>query len=135
MIRKAGAIKHTDKAEEVKVTFTVTKESDGSTATTGEITVTVPKGTNKTVSIAVNGNGTLEGDIGSQPIGSEITIVAIPEDGYRVSEWFVNGESIGRAETNLYTFVLEDDITIGVAFDKETGGGITEHGYRFLQLR
>lgn len=117
-----GAIRHTDKDEEVKLTFTVTKESDSSTATTGEITVTVPKGTNKTVSIAVNGNGTLEGDIGSQPIGSEITIIAVPDDGYQVSEWFVNGESIGRAGQTSYTFVLEDDITIGVAFTKRPGG-------------
>lgn len=125
---ETGAIKHTDKAEEVKVTFTVTKESDGTTATTGEITVTVPKGTNKTISIAVNGHGTLGGDIGSQPIGSEVTLVATPEEGYRVAEWFVNGESIGRKGENTYTFVLEDDITIGVAFEKKPGGGIPSTG-------
>ena len=125
---ETGAIKHTDKTEEVKVTFTVTKESDGTTATTGEITVTVPKGTNKTISIAVNGHGTLGGDIGSQPIGSEVTLVATPEEGYRVAEWFVNGESIGRKGENTYTFVLEDDITIGVAFEKKPGGGIPSTG-------
>lgn len=123
---ETGAITRTNEEETVVITITVTAE-DGTTATK-DVTVKVAKGSLKTITAKVWGNGSLQGDFGDQPIGGTIEVIAVPDKGYEVSEWFVNGESIGKTNATVQRFTVEDDMEIGVEFKRKSGGGIPSTG-------
>ncbi len=70
---------------------------------------------------AVAENGSVEG-IGSYLAGSEVTVKAIPNTGYKFSAWYVGEEKVSsNAE---YTFTAEADIELTAKFSKKSTGGI-----------
>lgn len=120
-----GNITRTNEVVEVQLVLFVQPEGgDGTTGVDVPVTVYVGIGNNKMVSTKIYGGnyGTLEGDIGQQPVGKELTVIAVPKSGYKITMWYVNGNAIGKASELSYTFVLEDDVEIGVRFEKITGG-------------
>ena len=123
---ETGAITRTNEEETVVITITVTAE-DGTTATK-DVTVKVAKGSLKTITAKVWGYGELQGDFGEQPIGSTIEVIAVPDKGYEVSEWFVDGKSIGKTNALVQRFTVENDMEIGVEFKRKSGGGIPSTG-------
>ena len=78
------------------------------------------------VYLEVFGKGTVSGDFaGIYSRGDEITITVNANDGYKVSKVLVNGQSI-TSETNEYTFVVKEDTTLEVRFDKEGNNTVVE---------
>ena len=79
---------------------------------------------NKTVSIKSLGNGSVsienyEGNSASLQFGSEVTIVATPDEDYEFVGWF-----LWRAETpvsidSVYTFTVSEDIELSAKFEKK----------------
>ena len=124
-----GNITRTNEVVEVKLVLFVQPEGgDGTTGVEVPVTVFVGIGNNKTVSTKIFGGdyGTLEGDIGEQPVGKEVTVIAVPKSGYKITMWYVNGNAIGGEGELSYTFVMEDDVEIGVRFEKITGGASSD---------
>ncbi len=78
------------------------------------------------VYLEVFGKGTVSGiPAGTLARGDEITITVNANDGYKVSKVLVNGQSI-TSETNEYTFVVKEDTTLEVRFDKEGNNTVVE---------
>ena len=78
------------------------------------------------VYLEVFGKGTVSGDFaGIYSRGDEITITVNANEGYKVSKVLVNGQSI-TSETNEYTFVVKEDTTLEVRFDKEGNNTVVE---------
>lgn len=78
------------------------------------------------VYLEVFGKGTVSGiPAGTLARGDEVTFTANANDGYKVSKVLVNGQSI-TSETNEYTFVVKEDTTLEVRFDKEGNNNVVE---------
>lgn len=52
--------------------------------------------------------------------GSDITIVATPNEGYKFEGWFVNDEKTPVSTDAIYTFTVSDNIKLFAKFYKET---------------
>jgi len=73
-----------------------------------------------------NGNGSLTATIGETPINTGDTIskdniiefTAVPNEGYKVKEWKLNGAIIPDNTSNNYTILLNNNVTVTVEFMK-----------------
>ena len=52
--------------------------------------------------------------------GSDVTIVATPNEGYKFEGWFVNDEKTPVSTDAIYTFTVSDNIKLFAKFYKET---------------
>lgn len=78
------------------------------------------------VYLEVFGKGTVSGiPAGTLARGDEVTFTVNANDGYRVSKVLVNGQFI-TSESNEYTFVVKEDTTLEVRFDKEGNNTVVE---------
>lgn len=78
------------------------------------------------VYLEVFGKGTVSGiPAGTLARGDEVTFTVNANDGYKVSKVLVNGQFI-TSETNEYTFVVKEDTTLEVRFDKEGNNTVVE---------
>ncbi len=116
-----GTINAIDTDTVVNVTFEVVSDVDETdVGITSLVAVAIPKAAKKTVSVSVSGVGEIQGNYGEQTVGTLIELVAVPGTRYKVGEWIVDGVSIGKIGST-YSFILENDISIGVIF--ESAGG------------
>ena len=89
------------------------------TVTTEEIETEVNADMLVTVSVAAE-NGTVTGS-GTYLKGSNITLTAVPNSGYKFSGWYVNNSSVSTE--NTYTFTADSDISLTAKFSKKSSGG------------
>ena len=102
----------------------VTKGSDGSMAM---VTVYVSSGG----SVTINGNAYESGDNLYYRVGTVVDIVAIPDSGYKLNYWRLNGETVDNGilyDRNKFSIAVNSsiDINLNVDFtstDLEAGGG------------
>ena len=85
----------------------------------GSITASVSRKNMETYAVADDDTGMLD------PVysGSTVTFTAIPNDGYKVSKWFVNGEEVSEQPVLTITDDMADQL-VQVQFDL-IGAGIT----------
>ncbi|MBQ7118590.1 MAG: S-layer homology domain-containing protein [Oscillospiraceae bacterium] len=105
----------------VKITNFVLKgeKADNYNVTTEELETTVSEDAVATVSVTAT-NGTVIGE-GTYLIGSEVTLVAEADEGYKFSGWYAGEESV--SDEDEYTFILEADAELIAKFTKKPTGG------------
>ncbi|MBE6912320.1 MAG: S-layer homology domain-containing protein [Ruminococcaceae bacterium] len=105
----------------VKITNFVLKgeKADNYNVTTEELETTVSEDAVATVSVTAT-NGTVTGE-GTYLIGSEVTLVAEADEGYKFSGWYAGEESV--SDEVEYTFILEADAELIAKFTKKLTGG------------
>lgn len=65
-----------------------------------------------TVNVSVDGNGTVTG-AGTYEVGEDVTLVAIPDVGYRFVRWS------NDVTDNPYTFTVTSDVTLQAVFEQD----------------
>ena len=98
----------------------------------------------KTVSIKSLGNGSVsienyEGNSASLPFGSEVTIIATPDEDYDFVGWFLWRAETPVSTNTVYTFTVSEDIELSAKFEKKSlvidlspSGSI--NGYDYVDL-
>ena len=77
-----------------------------------------------TITLEASKGGTVTATVDLEPIesgakvpaGSTIKVIATPDDGYEVDEWFIDEETIPTPETGYYYFDLKKDTKVKVTF-------------------
>jgi len=90
----------------------------------GDITVYAQWTAVYTVTFSAGENGVLTAKIDDSPItsgtsvqqGKSVIFIAIPDDGYDVSGWTVNGAAVANNTTNTYTLTDVSAATVAVSF-------------------
>lgn len=94
-----------------------------------------------TVSLAQTAGGTISADIEQAEKGTDVTVMAEPDEGYVLAGWIINGKEI-NASGDSCTFTLKEDTTVSAVFeakavepevryytvqisDNQTGGTVT----------
>ncbi len=105
----------------VKITNFILKgeKAENYNVTTEELETTVSEDAVAKVSVTAT-NGTVTGE-GMYLIGSEVTLVAEADEGYKFSGWYVGEESV--SDEVEYTFILEADVELIAKFTKKSTGG------------
>lgn len=84
--------------------------------TTGVRTVTVSYGENG--ALKLQGSTVENGESKSFDDGASVEIVTVPEEGFRVASFTVNGEKKSEADKNLYRITVTEDSVIEVLFEE-----------------
>jgi hypothetical protein len=115
----------------VEITNTITNNSDGGQKSTSVksnaatvmvsspityFTVTFNAGTNGTLSATVDNSQIFTGT--SVQHGKSVAFTAIPNEGYRVSGWTVNGIAIDGNTADIYTLSVSAATAVAVSFEK-----------------
>ena len=77
-----------------------------------------------TVTLEASKGGTVTATVDLDPIesgakvpaGSKVKVIATPDDGYEVDQWFIDDETIPTPETGYYYFTLNKDTKVKVTF-------------------
>ena len=76
-----------------------------------------------TVSVGTAGSGAVaikdvDGTSATVEVGSTLTVVATPDDGYMFSGWFIDGNEAPVSTDAEYTFTVSEDVTLTAKFTK-----------------
>ncbi len=96
---------------------------------TGTLTVNITPGATHTIAVAASENGTADAQINGASVasaghGTEITLVATPDSGYRLKKWTVT--TAGEAEiavTNDKFTMPNEDVAVKAEFEQIPSGG------------
>ena len=77
-----------------------------------------------TVTLEASKGGTVTATVDLEPIesgakvpaGSKVKVIATPDDGYEVDQWFIDDETITTPEAGYYYFTLNKDTKVKVTF-------------------
>ena len=77
-----------------------------------------------TVTLEASKGGTVTATVDLDPIesgakvpaGSKVKVIATPDDGYEVDQWFIDDETITTPEAGYYYFTLNKDTKVKVTF-------------------
>ena len=95
------------------------EKSENYVVTTESVESTIAK--SNIVSVAITAtNGTVTG-AANYIKGSNVTVVATPDSGYKFNGWFIDTTSVSSDAT--YTFVAEADVALIAKFSKKSSGG------------
>jgi hypothetical protein len=83
---------------------------------TGAPTVTYVAGNNGTITATVNKETIASGETLNN--GDEIIFVAIPDEGYKIKEWKINGETATQNTVNELAVIVENYLDIAVTFQE-----------------
>jgi len=98
------------------VTLTITDKIGRSDTYTDTVTIAQPPPNYHTLTIVIDGKGTVTPNGGSYQDGATVTLTAIPDSGYKFDYW--SGDLTGK--TNPATVVMDGDKVITAYFVKET---------------
>lgn len=71
-----------------------------------------------TVNLEQSAGGTIASDVDTAEEGTDVTVTAYPDDGYRLGHWMIDGKE-KKASGDSYTFALTKDVTVSAVFDAE----------------
>ena len=83
--------------------------------------ITIPDGTEYTITCSNDGNGTASANATSATAGTEITLTATPNGGYAFKEWQVVSGSV-TITNNKFTMPASN-VEVKAVFEKKSGGG------------
>ena len=114
-----GGISGTPTAEET-ATFTVKAEnSAGSDTKELSITITKDAPAEYTVTVTTEGSGTASASHAKAVAGTEITLTAMPDTGYRFREWQVESPA-GLVITSDRFFMPDGNVEVKAVFEEDT---------------
>ena len=76
------------------------------------------------VFVTALGNGGSVSGAGVFAIGSQVTVVATPAEGYTFRNWLYNGTNQIASTSASYTFTLNEQTDLVATFDVNSGGGL-----------
>ena len=78
------------------------------------------------VTVSSGGNGKAYASLTSAASGTQITITAYPDTGYKFSSWTVTGATVSSETANPATFTIgSSDVTVSAAFEEDQTPGPT----------